>query len=641
MAMSFSPKKLGQRLLLPDPGFVRLRMGSRALLTMALVCLALITIHPWLPMPAAAYAIAMITAIQGIAAIKDVTPTARAVTRIYAAISGFCVLAVLTLIEHSLLLVSVLLLLVIFLAVYARRFNARWQAVGMFAFMCVVVGAFLKPTEIELDAIAFSLCLSGFIAHLIRNVVLPEKPDVDCRRAMQAASGLIDRLSNEIVAKAGSGWTATDKRKAIELERRTRDAILLCESYLPVSSSGTFADGTAAFLAMRLFDLHLAMEGALSKALAPAEIQSSGLSAVVQEKLKLLQDAKKSANAAMSATPAVSFSTTTGSNKKVTLFPRRGEWLSDKPLRQALQVTIASAIAMIGGVALSQERWFWAVLTAFLIFSNTQSRGDLTVRALNRALGTAGGILVGIALATLVHGELYLTIGLVAVSIFAAFYLSSLSYSAMTFLITIAIALVYGLIGVFTPALLVLRLEETVIGVAAGIFVSLFVLPISTLKQARQAMDKALKALDLFLREVLEGNKNTGLVAAVRQLDEAQTEVRAAIGPMQSSWTFGLAQEKPRRALIRVSMLVYAGHILAREFGNTAPSASEEERIRLIRAQLADLMLGHFDMSGRSRIADMARLPELNENSNSSEPIEYALGVLIHVLRQADTRNQE
>ena len=69
-------------------------------------------------------------------------------------------------------------------------------------------------------------------------------------------------------------------------------------------------------------------------------------------------------------------------------------------------MTIASAIAMVGGVTLSPERWFWAVLTAFLIFSNTQSRGDLTVRALNRTLGTAIGIFIGIGLATLIEGEL-------------------------------------------------------------------------------------------------------------------------------------------------------------------------------------------------------------------------------------------
>lgn len=638
--MIFSLEKFDQNFLLSDPGFVRLRMGCRALLTIMLVCLALLAIHHWYMMPAAAYAIAMITAIQGIAAIKDATPKARAVTRVYAAISGFCVLAALTLVEHSPLQISMLLLVIIFLAVYARRFSTRWQAVGMFAFMCVVVGAFLKPTEIELDALALSLFLSGLIAHVVRNFVLPERPDVDCRRAMHAASILIDKLSSKISANARSGWSAADQNEALRLERRARDALLLCENYLPVSSAGSFADGAAEILAVRLFDLHLAMESALSKALAPAE-RKSGLTAALQEKLDILKEAQKNANAAIATTPAASFSATIYSDKKVTLFPNSGEWFSDKTVRQAFQVTIASGIAMFAGLALSQERWFWAVLTAFLIFSNTQSRGDLAIRALNRAFGTAVGIIVGIGLATLVHGELYPTIILASISIFTAFYFAALYYSVMTFFITITIALVYGLIGVFTPELLVLRLEETMIGVAAGIFVSLFVLPIGTLKQAHQAMGNILKALDQFLEETLKGSKHAGRVASVRRLDKAQTEMRAAIGPLLSPWAFGLAQESPRRALVRVSMLVHAAHILAQEYGDKATSVSEQEKLQSVRVLIANLMHGNFDLSGRSRVTDMARLPDLDENSDFTKPVDYALGVMTHVLRQADTRNQE
>jgi uncharacterized membrane protein YccC len=638
--MIFSPEKIGLRFLLPDPGFVRLRMGCRALLTLTLVCLALVAIHRWFPMPVAAYAISMITAIQGIAAIKDSTPRARAITRIYAAIFGFCALAILTLLEQSLLQVSILLLVVIFLAVYARRFSTRWQAVGMFAFMCVVIGAFLKPKEIQLDAIAFALFLSGLIAHLVRNFVLPERADIDCKRAMQAASALIDKLSNEISTHARAGWSPADQHNALRLERRARDAILLCETYLPISPAGSFEDGAATELAARLFNLQLAMESALSKALAPTEL-NAGLTVALEEKLNLLKEAQINANAAIAATPANSFSAAIGRDRQVSLFPKAGEWFSDKIVRQAFQVTIASGIAMFAGVALSQERWFWAVLTAFLIFSNTRSRGDLAVKALNRAFGTAVGILAGMGLATLVHGELPLTMILVAISIFTAFYFASLSYSVMTFLITIAIALVYGLIGVFTPELLVLRLEETLIGVAAGIFVSLSVLPISTRKQVHQAMVHLLKALDQFLEDILKEDKSANLIASVRKLDKTQNEIRGAIGPMQSPWTFGLAQEKPRRTLIRTSMLVHAAHILAREFNNKVVSASEEEQLQSVRALLESLMQGNFDISGRSRITDMARLPDLNKNANFTKPVDYAFGVLTHVLRQADTRNQE
>ena len=66
----------------------------------------------------------------------------------------------------------------------------------MFTFMCVVVGAFLKPQEIDLKSIALAFILSGTIAHLVRNFVLPERPAVDCNRALQAALRLSELYRN-------------------------------------------------------------------------------------------------------------------------------------------------------------------------------------------------------------------------------------------------------------------------------------------------------------------------------------------------------------------------------------------------------------------------------------------------------------
>lgn len=642
--MTKSVKDLRQYLLLSDPGLVRLRLGSRALLTMGLVCAALVLVHQILPMTPAAYSIAMISALQGIAAIKETTPAARALTRAYCAVSGFSAIAVLTLIDHSLLQVNAFLLLVIFLATYARRFTARWQAVGMFTFMCVVVGAFLKPHEIDLKSIALAFVLSGVIAHLVRNFVLPERPAADCRRALQVATRLTALLAEMITTQAPLSWPQEARKKAMQLEHQARDAILLCESYLPLTPSGTFANERAALLAMRLFNLQLTTESALATALESDEIHSGQLSPDLQEKIASLASASEEAADAMAAMSEDVFSSTGGGGHKVALLPPRGEFFTDSSVRQAFQVTIASAIAMAAGVALSPERWFWAVLTAFLIFANTHSRGDLYVRALNRAFGTAIGILIGIGLATLVNGELYLTIILAAISIFAAFYLGPLSYSVMTFFITIAISLIYGLIGVFTPALLVLRLEETMIGVAAGIFVSLFVLPLSTVTQARQTMQRFLQTLDQFLAAIPAHSgaaERANLVATIHLLDTAQTDVIAAIGPMQSTWTFGLAQERPRRALIRISMLVHQAHILAREFADAPPDSSEAAQLAAIRAQLAGLSSGNYDMFGRSVIADMAKQPGEETAATTSKPADHALDVMAHILRQVEVRNQQ
>ena len=122
-----------------DPGLVGLRTGVRVMVAVAAVCLALLVLGRWVPMTAPAYVLGMITAIQGAAQINDPTITGRAVTRVYAALGGFIAIAGISVTESALVWIDAWLLVVIFLAAYARRFGPRWQAVSMFTFMCGVL----------------------------------------------------------------------------------------------------------------------------------------------------------------------------------------------------------------------------------------------------------------------------------------------------------------------------------------------------------------------------------------------------------------------------------------------------------------------------------------------------------------------
>ncbi|WP_186296241.1 hypothetical protein [Mycobacterium tilburgii] len=43
--------------------------------------------------------------------------------------------------------------------------------------------------------------------------------------------------------------------------------------------------------------------------------------------------------------------------------------------RQAIQVAIAAALAIVTGELVSPGRWFWAVIATFVIFAGTKSWG--------------------------------------------------------------------------------------------------------------------------------------------------------------------------------------------------------------------------------------------------------------------------
>ncbi|WP_336739068.1 FUSC family protein [Aureimonas altamirensis] len=638
---------LRQRFLASDPGLVRLRLGSRVLLTVALVAGILALAHPWIAFPPSAYGMAMVTAIQGAVAIKDTTPLARAVTRAYAVAAAYATVLAIVLLNGRTVAVSTLFLVVIFVSVYARRFGLRWQAVGMFTFMCFVIAAYLHPQPADLPGIAVSLVLSSVVAHLTRNFLLPDRPAEDFQRGLEAVDEIVGRLAGRIRRAARNGWSPASRQEALEMERRAKDAILICEGYLPIEAeAGDLSSGRAAALANDLFDLHLALESALGSALAMPAQGSGKLPEGVAGRLDVLAKARREVRRSAAATPPTAFVSggggTAAPNRVAKSGPGRKRLLEDPFFRQALQVTLASAIAMTGGIFLSPDRWFWAVLTAFLVFTNTQSRGETAIRGLERAAGTALGIVVGMGMAVLVSGALWPTILVVAISVFLAFYLLTLSYSAMTFFMTVAISLVYGLIGTFTPELLVLRLEETVIGATAGIFVSFFVLPRSTSSQTRQAVDRFMQALDQLLETAaaLEpGDNDARLLVRARQLDRAHADIRNAVGPLQSAWTFGAGQVGLRRALMRLNAIVHASHVLVRRFAATPPTEGERERLSAMRTQIAALAQHGRNFFGRSEVAEMPDAQD-SDAGGSSESVEMALRSIAHVLAQADPERQ-
>ena len=51
---------------------------------------------------------------------------------------------------------------------------------------------------------------------------------------------------------------------------------------------------------------------------------------------------------------------------------------------------------MLGGHLLSPDRWFWAVLTAHLLFINVRSRGETIFKGVQRLWGALAGLAVGL-----------------------------------------------------------------------------------------------------------------------------------------------------------------------------------------------------------------------------------------------------
>ncbi len=622
-----------------DPGHVGLRMGVRAMVAVSAVCLALLVLGRWVPMTAPAYVLGMITAIQGAAQINDQTVAGRAVTRVYAALGGFIAIAGISVTGSSLLWIDAWLLVVIFLAAYAWRFGPRWQAVGMVTFMCGVLGAFLKAPERDLLEIALALVVSGVVAHLVREHVMIERPSRDFRRVVNGTmslSGQLRRMIGSVSATQGDvRWN-----DALLIASRLRNDIRMCQTFLPLNVEGPGAEQSAT-ITRRLLDLQLATETALDACSAAALPRRQADPSGIEHKLNAMEEAEARFQAAVAELPA-SFPEGLNAAPPTPFpkpFPARGEWLKDHQFRVALQVTLACAIAMMGGHLIASDRWYWAVMSAFLIFMNTQSAGAVTVRGISRAMGTLAGIALGIGLATLVRGDFYLTVPLVAIFIFGAFYLARISYAGMNVCINLAISLIYGLVGIFTPELLVLRLGETAIGAAAGVFAALAVLPVGTGRIAEQAMNRFLMSLRDLVDAVitLDGEPlDNSLTTAASAVDKALADVVKAYDPLLSFWARGIAGARPRNSLRRAYLLAHAAHLLEHSFRETKATVAEEEALRAIRERLG-VVAGEGVAADRSTpAADNSLKEHETELAVADGPVRYAIEIMEEILRQVE-----
>ena len=203
--------------------------------------------------------------------------------------------------------------------------------------------------------------------------------------------------------------------------------------------------------------------------------------------------------------------------------------------RAAVQVAVGSSLAIVGGELLSSQRWYWAVLTCWIVFINTASTGEILVKGYRRLLGTVLGVVAGLLLAGLVGHHTWTAFALVLLCVFAMFYTAPLSYTLMSFFVTAALGVLYTLLHTYSLSVLVLRVEETALGAACGIIAAAVVLPVHT---DRRTDDLLVTTLDRLADvteaaiDQLSGGPPHELLDKARDLDQALAELRAATQPL-------------------------------------------------------------------------------------------------------------
>ncbi|KOG61535.1 membrane protein [Streptomyces antibioticus] len=655
------------RLAASDPGLLRLTAGLRTVTAIALTLAVLAALHVPVPQLVAGAIAAMVATF----AIREKQRAQQAVTLAVGLPVALASVSLGALLNQRVVAGDLFFVVLIFCAVYGRRFGDRGTALGLIGFQVYFLSLFVGATASVLPELYGVICVAFACSAVARFVLLPQTPagTLDrLRRAFRARlaqllasqAELLDAGPDEaekVLADLRTGTArlhetalliqgrledgTPDPAVARLLQRRIADAEIAAERLglllltarsaqrtdtltlhlpgAPLPSGGELPvrdEATAALRrdlqALRLLMLRPAGE-ASGTALAQVRNRLLGYreeenlpqaSPAVQDVFRGLGEAARAALGLRVAlegpqdesddTPATARSREELDAEDAAIeISEESETAEPEPTglerpttRAAVQVAVGSSLAIAGGELLSTQRWYWAVLTCWIVFLNTASTGEILVKGYRRLLGTVLGVVAGIGLAALVGHHTWTAFALVLLFIFAMFYTAPLSYTLMSFFVTAMLGLLYTLLNTYSLSVLVLRIEETALGAACGVIAAAVVLPVHTDRRTNELLVAVLDRLADVTRgavDQLSGGAGGDLVEQARELDQALADLRAATQPLTHPITPMRSRRNTARYVVALlETCAYHGRSLAAtaELLPTHPAIATDPRLR-------------------------------------------------------------
>ncbi|GAA1938237.1 FUSC family protein [Amycolatopsis minnesotensis] len=559
------------RIVASDPGFVRLRLAFSAVLG---IVLAVAVLAP-LGLPMTIILVAAISAMVSAFTVNDPEPAQQAVTLLLVLVAGAAALTVASLGTSLPPLDSILFVLLIFVAVYGQRFGPRGIALGSVTFFLFFFSMFLQTHLKQVPSLLLALVVGLGANALVRFVLLRHKPESEfyrIRLAFRARLAAVIRAAEGYLANNGSGRTKAQLRRANE---RLHEVVLLIED----AATDVIGDRAADALRRRAIEVELAVQW-----LAITTTRTCAEPLIPATRDELI-DSLRRFRALMERDPReLPLISETGEFSKMLVegsrladTPRPGDELRkaiaelaladvnaqriaqrdysaevdhpvaeeedektkvfayDNQTRSAIQAVVGGGLAVFGGELISHQRWYWAVLTVFVVFIGSSTAGATFVKGARRLAGTLIGIFGGMLLALVFSGNTPATLAGILVCVFGMVYMSRVSQVVMAFFITSMLGLLYSLLGTFSIEVLWIRVAETAIGGAAGVLAAVVIVPVHTRSVMLDDVDTTLEDVRTFLErttELLAGTENVNLIELSRELDRDVEQLRTTVEPL-------------------------------------------------------------------------------------------------------------
>ncbi|MCV7402202.1 FUSC family protein [Mycobacterium fragae] len=669
-----------------DPGLLRLRMACRttAALASALLILFLLTRATGQPLTVALLGV-VITMVSA-RSVNEPDPRRQRITMALLPLPAAAAITAAALLAPHVVAADVMFVLIVFIAVYIRRFGTRGTALGMVTFMSYFFSLYLRANAAELPWLIGAVMVGAVCSFAWSTYLLPDRPEGVLRRTVRSLRARMAIVVDTTAEAVQAGRLDERRRRRLRIRAaRLNETALMVQSQIEerVNPGALWPGVSGEDLALWLFDAELTVErlataGARAAAAdIPAAARTELTSALLQLSRAIRtpqpEGLRQAADLAQrlvdppsdpAADPAVrrlalAVTDTARAASEVRARIERvaaqvetsTARMSDEPeqarpglrptTRQAIQVAVAASLAIVVGESVSPARWYWAVIAAFVVFAGTNTWGETLTKGWQRLLGTALGVPSGVLVATLVSGNTAASLVMIFVCLFCAFYFMKVTYSLMTFWITTMLALLYGLLGQFTYHLLLLRIEETAIGAVIGVAVAMLVLPVNT----RTTIRNDARTFFTTLSDVIEASVATmfgdrpaaSLTETARQLDRDLQQFRNTAKPL----TAGLGGLAGRRSMRHGLRMLTACDRYARVLARSCDRYDEASpdlagAVRSAAAQIRrniDVLITALEFNHPATVFPAT---DFLDAAESEQPDSRRLRAALHALRQID-----
>ena len=502
---------LRERLAAVDPGGFAARTALRASLALAASALLLLAFGRPYGDPVLLAIVGGEVAMMTSASVADPSLGAQRITLLLCVIASAAAIILATLVAPVPWLAIVVLCVLVFVVVYMRRFGPRGSAVGLLAFMGYFLALYVGAKASQLRGMLGAILTGGVVAYVVHFWIVREHAERVRQAVLRSFAARVLLLLDQVAIDAESaGRSSRRARRIRRATGRVGEVALALELAVGRTEEKDPPPHVREWISSLLHaevavDMLVEAVQRVGRS-APGDDRRLALARMVRalrpwitegdvasrdEALRIYGDARarrdqrgdtdqpevwwrldRALETITASRPWSAFPPLDGDVEAavpVTAFNPGGGGAAGVPgpspdLRLAIQATIAVALSVWAGRAISGDRWYWAVFAAFVVFVRATTVGETFSRAWQRMLGTVVGVAIGLGVAVIVGHRAWPAAMVGLVAIFLAYYLMRISYTGMMACFTIVLALLYEEMGRAPAGLMALRLAETFAG---------------------------------------------------------------------------------------------------------------------------------------------------------------------------------